>query len=75
MNNDLKKLFLLNKDKFPDLGDIIILSISVDSKKYSKDIIQKVFNSVISKDEYDNIDKSEILSSLYTYTNRKISTL
>ena len=66
--NDLKRIFLQLKETTQGLGDIIILSEAVKGKKYPREVIRRVFNSVISKDEYEEDEKSEIIDFLVKYS-------
>jgi hypothetical protein len=68
--NDLKKIFQQYKDKFPNLGDVIIMSISVKQMGYPKEVISRSFNVLVSKEEYESGDKMEIIDSLFKYSKR-----
>lgn len=61
---DLKNRFLLIQEQNPIHGDVILIWYAVNGMNYSKDIIRKVFNLVVSKDQYDPEDKNEILEYL-----------
>lgn len=62
---DLKKIFLNLKEEHPSHGDVILMWYAVNQMGYSKDIIRKVFNSCVSRDEYDQEDKPEIIDQLF----------
>ncbi len=66
--NDLKRVFLMKKDKFPLLGDVIIMSMSVEGMNYPKEVIRRAFNNCVSKDEYEQSEKNEIINALFSYS-------
>lgn len=70
--NDLKKRFRYFREEHPALGDVIIMSMAVDGMKYPKTTIQRAFNDMVSKEEYEVDEKREIVLCLITYTNRVI---
>lgn len=70
--NDLKKRFHQFREEHPSLGDVIIMSMAVDSMKYSKTVVQRAFNELVSKEEYEQDEKREIVICLIAYTNRLI---
>lgn len=68
--NDLKKRFREFREEHPALGDVIIISMAVDGMKYPKTVIQRAFNELVSKEEYEQDEKREIVICLIAYTNR-----
>ena len=71
--NDIKKRFLVFREEHPSLGDVIIMSMAVDGQAYSKPTIQRAFNKLVSKEEYEQDEKREIVESLVNYS-QKLST-
>ena len=69
--NDLKKRFIEKHEKFPQLGDVIIMSMAVDKMKYPKEVIRNAFNKLVSKEEYELDEKSEIINYLNKYSNNE----
>ena len=66
--NDLKKRFLAFREEFPALGDVIIMSLAVENMRYSKSTILRAFNELVSKDEYEQDEKGEIVNYLFEYS-------
>lgn len=73
MMKELKKRFRDFREEHPSLGDVIIMSMSVDSQGYKKTLIQRAFNELVSKEEYEQDEKREIVQSLVDYS-KKLST-
>lgn len=67
--NDIKKRFEKFREEHPSLGDVIILSMTIDSQGYKKDLIQRAFNLLVSKEEYDLSEKRDIINSLIVFSN------
>lgn len=65
---DLENRFNACKNDFPDFGDVIIMWYAVCGMKYPHDIILKVFNKCVNKDEYDQSEKSELIAYLDRYS-------
>ncbi len=65
----LIKRFKSFREEHPALGDIIIMSMTIEGMEFSKEVIQRAFNRLVSKDEYDKKDKKEIIESLIDYSN------
>lgn len=66
---DLEGRFTKFKEDNEYLGDIIIMSLAVEKMRYSKEIIRKSFNNLVSDEEYEGSDKNEIINYLYQYSN------
>ena len=69
---ELKKRFQLFREEHPSLGDVIIMSIVVENMNYPKTTIQRAFNELVSKEEYEQNEKSEIVQALFDYSNTHI---
>lgn len=69
---ELKKRFESFKEEHPSLGDVIIMSMAVESQEYTKEIIQRAFNQLVSKDEYEQDEKREIVESLINYSQKTL---
>ncbi len=69
---ELTKRFKGFREEFPALGDVIVMSMAVDSQEYSKDLIQRAFNKLVSKDEYDVSEKREIVECLVNYSKKTL---
>ncbi len=65
---DLETRFNSFREDFPSLGDVIIMSMAVEEMRYSKEIIRKSFDTLISKDEYDKAERDEIIRFLVNYS-------
>lgn len=48
----------------PNLGSYILLTKLVSNSKYSEVIIEKLFNKLVNKDEYQRSDKPLLLKHL-----------
>ena len=68
--NNLKKRFLSFREEFPALGDVIIISMAVEGMEYPKRLIQRAFNELVSKDEFAEDEKREIIDGLINYSNK-----
>lgn len=66
--NDLKRIFLQLKETTEGLGDVIIMANAVKGKKYPIETIRRAFNNCVSKDEYENEDKVEIVNYLFNHS-------
>lgn len=69
---ELTKRFQSFREEHPALGDVIIMSMAVDSQEYPKEMIQRAFNRLVSKDEYDVSDKREIVEHLVKYSQKTL---
>ena len=58
---ELIKRFQKFREEHPALGDVIIMSMAVESQSYTKEIIQRAFNKLVSKEEYEQDEKREII--------------
>jgi len=67
---ELKRRFIMMKAENPFLGDVIIFGMAVKGQVYPKEVIQRAFNSLVSKDEYEKEEKAEIVESLLKYTQK-----
>ncbi len=65
---ELVKRFQQFREEHPALGDVIIMSMAVDGMKYPKLTIQRAFNMFVSKEEYEQDEKREIIESLVAYS-------
>lgn len=65
---DLKKRFESFREEHPSLGDVIIMSMAVEGQSYSKELIQRAFNALVSKEEYEQDEKREIVEYLIKYS-------
>lgn len=61
----LHRRFLIFQKKFPDLGNYIVLEKAVRNQSFTKRVIQKSFDSVLSRDDYDQSDRTLLLKFLY----------
>lgn len=61
----IKKDFEELKNKVPEWGDYIILLTVVKGKGYSKQVLGKAFNSLVSKEQYDKSEKNDYLEYLW----------
>lgn len=68
---DLKRRFDDLRGQITGAGDIIILWYAVNHMRYSDIIIRRAFNQLVSKDEYEEEDKKELIDYLIKYTNDK----
>lgn len=68
----IKKDFEELKSKLPDWGDYVILLTVVKGKKYSKTILEKSFNSLVSKEQYDKSEKIDYIDYLVSKCNETI---
>ena len=66
--NDLRKRFNKFREEFPLLGDVVILSMSVEEQGYPRNKILRFFNILVSKDEFALEEKSEIVDGLFEYS-------
>lgn len=66
--NDLKKRFEKFREEFPALGDVIIMSMATGGMSYPKETIRIAFNKLVSKEEYEMSEKSEIIDSLFLHS-------
>ena len=69
---ELNKRFERFREENPNLGDVIIMSMAVEAKLYSKEMIQRAFNKLVSKEEYEQDEKREIVESLYNYSQKTL---
>lgn len=67
---ELNKRFERFREENPHLGDVIIMSMTVEGELYSKEIIQRAFNKLVSKEEYEQDEKKEIIDSLVNYSQK-----
>ena len=70
---NLKDRFKKFREQFPYLGDVVIMSLSVENQNYPRETIQRAFNKLVSKEEYEQDEKREIVESLVNYS-QKLST-
>lgn len=70
---ELLKRFCRYREEFPSLGDVVIMSLSVENQNYPKSFIQRAFNKLVSTEEYEQDEKREIVESLVNYS-KKLST-
>ena len=70
--NDLKKRFQQFREEHPSLGDVIIMSMAVEGQSYSRELIQRAFNKLVSREEFEQDEKREIIDSLLLYSGVKI---
>ncbi len=61
---EFERQFKSFRDEFPALGDVIIMSMALEGKKLTKAFVQKAFNKLVSKEEYEQDEKREIIDSL-----------
>lgn len=61
---ELKKKFLLSKEVNPNLGDYIHLCRAVKNTGTDRATIMRLFNAVVSKDDYDKSEKGELIEYL-----------
>lgn len=61
---NIKKDFEELKSKMTDWGDYIILLTVVKGKGYSKQILVRAFNSLVSTEQYDKSEKNDYIEYL-----------
>lgn len=61
---ELKKKFLLSKQINPSLGDYIHLSKTIKNTGTDRATIMRLFNAVISKDEFEKNEKAKLIEFL-----------
>ena len=69
-NLSLKKRFNHFRELNPFLGDVVILSMSVEKMDYPRAKILRFFNILVSKEEFDSSEKGEIVDSLFEYSKK-----
>ena len=69
---ELIKRFNRFQEEHPALGSVVVLSMSVENQNYSKELIQRAFNKLVSKEEYDASEKREIIASLTIYSQKSV---
>lgn len=57
------------REDFPDHGDIICLWYATYGKKYTRNMIARIFNSDIPKDQYEMEDKKSIIDYITHASN------
>lgn len=65
---DLENRFYLCKQDHPEYGDVILMWYAVCGMKYPHDIIVKVFNKCVNRDEYEQSEKPELIAYLDKYS-------
>lgn len=73
MNDSFQNRFELLKEMHPELGDVLHMYDTVLGQHYSKGVITKYFNKLVSKEEYDKSDKQDILEYLFKATEKPLS--
>ncbi|MDD5552070.1 MAG: hypothetical protein PHI88_02870 [Candidatus Pacebacteria bacterium] len=61
----LERRFNNIADKNPFWSSYICFSKAIDGQKFSKQIISRYFNKLVSKEDYNRSDKREILRQLF----------
>jgi DNA-directed RNA polymerase subunit L len=69
---ELIKRFQNFREEHPALGDVIIMSMTVEGKQYPKEVIQRAFNKLVSEEEYEQDEKREIIESLLNYSQKPL---
>lgn len=69
---DLRKRFNYFRELNPNLGDVIIFSMSCEGMAYPRAKILRFFNILVSKEEFDSSEKIEIVDSLFEYSKTPI---
>lgn len=65
---ELEKNFSRYREEHPALGDVIIMSMTVEGMEYPKELIQRAFNKLVSKEEYEQDEKREIIEGLVLHS-------
>lgn len=60
----IQRRFEVFRKRDSNVGDYIIFAKTVRNQKFSKDMISRWFNKLISKDDYDSADKKSLIESL-----------
>lgn len=60
----LEKAFNHYREKYPGLGDVIIMYYVVAGNNLSRTQIVKCFNKMVSKEEYEESEKKELIDFL-----------
>mgnify|MGYP001559843384 CR=1 FL=1 len=68
----LKKRFLRFREEHPVLGDVIIFSMAVEGQGFPKELIQRAYNKLVSKEEYEQDEKKEIIEGLVNYSQKPL---
>lgn len=69
---ELNKRFGEFREEHPGLGDVIIMSMAVEGQQYPRDVIQRAFNKLVSKEEYEQDEKREIVECLINYSKKPL---
>ena len=69
---ELNKRFKRFREENQNLGDVIIMSMAIEGMGYTKELIQRAFNKLVSKDEFEQDEKREIIESLLKYSQKTL---
>ena len=68
---EIIKRFNRFREENPNLGDVVIMSMTVGGMEYPKELIQRAFNKLVSKEEYEQDEKREIVDCLINYSQNR----
>lgn len=63
--------FKAERTNNPNLGEIINFSNVVGYMGYSREIIERMFDKLVPKDNYAKRDREELIQGLFLYSQKK----
>lgn len=71
--NEIKKLYKLQKELHPELGDYINLCFVIRGRNYQKINIRNAFLKLVDREQYDWAERKELIDYLFEVTQKGIN--